>query len=229
MQERDRIFRFTAHELKSPLTTLRSMLAVINKMYSKTMQPEAGEIIIRAEKRADQVLFMVKDMIDITQYKQGIKKKVCEIVDFEKWLIETVNLQKDYAVNSNVNLSIKPINKKSRICIDIPSLEKVIENLVNNAIRYSPSGAVVTVEPFVKKGTFVIKVRDTGIGIPEEDLNKIFEEFYRGNNAKQMERLGTGLGLSLVKQIIEQFGGKISVESKLGEGSVFTIEMPFLQ
>jgi signal transduction histidine kinase len=105
-------------------------------------------------------------------------------------------------------------------------MEKVLSNLISNSIRYSPGGATITIIPFYKQTTYGFSVSDTGIGISKEDLNKIFDEFYRSKNARDMERLGTGLGLSLVKQIVEQCGGKISVESEPGKGSTFTVEMP---
>ena len=110
--------------------------------------------------------------------------------------------------------------------LDTPAIEKVLANLINNAIRYSPPNSQVTVTPFVKRNVFGFAVQDAGIGISKEDQTKIFEEFYRGKNARELERLGSGLGLPLVKQIVEQYQGNIFVESELGEGSTFTIELP---
>lgn len=226
--ERDKMFRFTAHELKSPLTTLRSLLSAINSLYSEGKKEEVMDMIKRAERRADQVLFMVKDMIDITQYKQGKKKKVCEIVEYENWIRKVIGRLKDYANTKGINIYLKPMTTEKMVCIDIPSFEKVIENLVSNAIKYNKPGGEVNVEPFVKDNSYGVIVQDTGIGIPEDELSEIFKEFYRSKEARKKELLGTGLGLTLVKQIVDQFGGKITVESEVGKGSIFTIEMPFI-
>jgi two-component system phosphate regulon sensor histidine kinase PhoR len=120
------------------------------------------------------------------------------------------------------------MTSKKMVCIDIPSFEKVIENLVSNAIKYNKPGGEVSVEPFVRDNFYGITVRDTGMGIPEDELSEIFKEFYRSKEARKREQLGTGLGLTLVKQIVDQFGGKVTVESKVGKGSIFTVELPFI-
>lgn len=226
IKERDKIFRFTAHELKSPLTTLRSMLAVIEEIYSEKLDDEVAEMLSRAVVRTDQVLLMVKDMIDVTQYRHGVSKQVLEDVDFNEWIEKTVRQFKPTAVRKDITIIIKKPVPNVSISMDVPGMEKVLSNLISNSIRYSPEGATVTIIPFYKQSTYGFSVSDTGIGISKEDLNKIFDEFYRSKNARDMERLGTGLGLSLVKQIVEQCGGKISVESEPGKGSTFTVEMP---
>lgn len=226
--ERDKMFRFTAHELKSPLTTLRSLLSAIDSLYSEATGEEIRDMIKRAGKRADQVLFMVKDMIDITQYRQGKKKKICEIVEYENWIAKVIDRLKDYANTKKASIHLKSMTSKKMVCIDIPSFEKVIENLVSNAIKYNKPGGEVSVEPFVRDNFYGITVRDTGMGIPEDELSEIFKEFYRSKEARKREQLGTGLGLTLVKQIVDQFGGKVTVESKVGKGSIFTVELPFI-
>jgi two-component system phosphate regulon sensor histidine kinase PhoR len=105
-------------------------------------------------------------------------------------------------------------------------MEKVLRNLVNNAIRYTPSGGHVWVRPFIRRNQFGFSIKDTGIGIAQEDLEKIFNEFYRTGRAKSMERIGTGLGLNLVKEIVTRNGGEIKMQSVPDEGSTFIIVMP---
>jgi len=226
MLERDKMFRFTAHELKSPLTTLRSMLSVIEELYADQMPDEARDMISRAVSRNDQVLLMVKDMIEIAQYKHGTPDQEIKDVDFEEMLSKMIEPQRVYARDKKIDLSIQSLPKPFIMRMDLRSLERVVVNLVHNAIRYSPEGARVTVRPFVSANHFGFAVEDTGIGIAREDLAKIFEEFYRSKNAKHKEKLGTGLGLCLVKQIVEQLRGTIDVDSELGKGSVFTVKLP---
>lgn len=226
IKERDKIFRFTAHELKSPLTTLRSMLAVIEEVYSEKMDPEIAGMIRRAVVRTDQVLDMVKDMIDVTHYRHGATDAVIEKIHLNSWVEKIVNQLRDYAKRKAIVIQVDKIDSNPTIEFDGRALEKVLINLTNNAIRYSPEGASVRITPFVKRSRFGFAVSDTGIGIAEADLPKIFDEFYRSKNAREMERLGTGLGLSLIKQIVEQYNGKIYVESELGKGSTFTVEIP---
>ncbi len=227
--ERDKIFRFTAHELKSPLTTLRSMLAVIEEVYGETLQPAIKDMVERAVRRTDQVLLMVKDMIEVTQYKQGIARQMIMRVNYRDWLSKVIEQQKPLADNKKITLSLAPLNPDLTVEMDTIAMEKVLSNLINNAIRYSLAGATVSVNAFVKQKIFGFAVSDTGIGIAPDDLLKIFDEFYRGANAREIESLGTGLGLSLVKQIVEQNGGRIYVESQLGVGSTFTVELPLVE
>ncbi|MFH1213960.1 MAG: HAMP domain-containing sensor histidine kinase, partial [Candidatus Neomarinimicrobiota bacterium] len=226
--ERDKMFRFTAHELKSPLTTLRSMLAVIDEVYADNLQPDLKEMVGRAVRRTDQVLLMVKEMIEVTQYRYGLTECKLQSVEFGEWIAKVVEQQQIYADNEKVILTIKSLPQETLVYMDAVSLEKVLSNLINNAIRYSPAGADVNIQPFVKQQCFGFSVSDTGIGIAEGDLTKIFDEFYRSPNAREMESLGTGLGLCLVKQIVDQYNGRIFVESQLGQGSTFTVEMPYI-
>ncbi len=230
MLERDKMFQFTAHELKAPLTTLRSVLGVIKMLYSQEeQQPKITEMLGRAERRSDQILHMVKDMIDITHYKHGKKKIQAETVDFNKWIQEKVESLKDYATKENIELVIKKLQESPEVSFDTVGLEKVVINLINNAIRYNEKGGKITVIPFVNENRFGFKVKDDGIGIAPEDQDKIFNDFYRGKNARQKEQIGTGLGLSLVKQIVAQAGGQIDVQSELQVGSEFRVKLPLGQ
>ena len=224
--ERDRMFRFTAHELKSPLTTLRSMLAVIDEVYTDSLQPSVREMLGRAVRRTDQLLMMVKEMIEVTQYKHGLAEYHEQTVDFRDWICQIISQQQAYADEKKINLQVLPLEPTFTISMDTTGLEKVLSNLVNNALRYSPTGARVTVKPFVGTASFGFEVSDTGIGIAAEDIPKIFEEFFRSANAREMESLGTGLGLCLVKQIVEKLGGQINVASQIGQGTTFTVVLP---
>jgi len=226
ISDRDRIFRFTAHELKSPLTTLRSMLAVIEEVYSAKLEPEVKDMVERAVRRTDQVLLMVKDMIDVTQYRQGISQKMIEQKDLADWVHMIVEQQRAYAEGKKIELVFDSNISEFEIPIDCTAMEKVLANLVNNAIRYTPREGKVIVRSFVRNDVYGFSVSDNGIGISQNELEKIFEEFFRGKNAREMENLGTGLGLCLVKQIVEQYGGQIIVTSELGKGSIFTVEFP---
>jgi two-component system phosphate regulon sensor histidine kinase PhoR len=105
-------------------------------------------------------------------------------------------------------------------------LERVFMNLVSNAVKYTPAGGSVAVRAWSENDQIKIEVSDTGIGIPEEALPRIFNEFYRAKNAKAMEMEGTGLGLAIAKDVIEQHGGRISVESAEAKGSTFYVTLP---
>jgi two-component system phosphate regulon sensor histidine kinase PhoR len=105
-------------------------------------------------------------------------------------------------------------------------LERVFMNLVSNAVKYTPAGGSVAVRAWSENGQVKVEVSDTGIGIPEEALPRIFEEFYRAKNAKAVEMEGTGLGLAIAKDVVEQHEGQILVESTVGRGSTFYVILP---
>jgi two-component system phosphate regulon sensor histidine kinase PhoR len=105
-------------------------------------------------------------------------------------------------------------------------MNKVVLNLVSNAIRYTPEKGSVTVRAFKSSARYGFTVKDTGIGIPPEDRDKVFQEFYRSKEAKKMEKIGTGMGLSMVKEIVEKNGGEIILESEVGKGSTFIVKFP---
>jgi signal transduction histidine kinase len=106
------------------------------------------------------------------------------------------------------------------------SINEMISNLLLNAVKYTPEGKSVHLEAHSKDDCVQIEISDTGIGIPENELGNIFEEFFRASNAKKREKDGTGLGLSIVKQIIDRHGGSISVQSQEGQGTKFTVILP---
>jgi len=112
---------------------------------------------------------------------------------------------------------------------DPAGLQQLVGNLVSNGIRYTPRGGRVTIRLLDTEGKLRIEVADTGIGIPAEDLHRVFDEFYRSANAREHTGDGTGLGLSIVKAVVEQHGGTVSVESTVGQGTTFTVELPVKQ
>ncbi|MCX6151280.1 MAG: HAMP domain-containing sensor histidine kinase [Ignavibacteriales bacterium] len=226
IEQRSKTFRFAAHEIKAPLTAIKSTLEVVKDLYKNDLKPEVFDLVQRAERRSDQVLGMVKEMIMITQYNLLTEKPVLEKVNMEEWMWQLVIQQQSSALAKGIKLFVISSGKLKEVEIDKVGMEKVLDNLLSNAIRYTPCGGAVNVEPFMKKHSFGFSISDTGIGIEEKDLEHIFDEFYRTKEAKQMEQIGTGLGLNLVKEIIKKNDGTISVTSIVGKGSTFKIELP---
>ncbi|MCJ7553515.1 MAG: ATP-binding protein [Ignavibacteriaceae bacterium] len=226
IKDRSRTFRFAAHELKSPLIAIQSTLEVVKSLFSEDLRKEVKDMVLKAEKRSSQVIDMIKEMITVTQYNLGMEKPVFENVDFDEWLFGIVSHHKVYANKKNLELVYNHLSFSLNINIDVNGYEKVVSNLVSNGLRYTPSGGKVIVEPFVSDYSYGLVVKDTGIGIPKEDMEKIFEEFYRSKNAREAEQIGTGLGLNLVKEIVYLYEGEISVKSEIGKGSEFKVEFP---
>lgn len=226
MNERAEIFRYASHELKSPITTVQSTLAVVNSTLKEQLTPQVRDMVVRAESRSSQLLDMVNEMIEITKYQQGIKVHDYQCVQFCAWLRRIAETQQSYAIQKNISLEVASLAREIAICFDRNEMDKVVINLVSNALRYTPSGGRVSVEPFQDSTHYGFIVSDTGIGIAQEDQKKIFNEFYRTPEARKMEKSGTGLGLNLVREIVEKHGGTIAVVSVPGRGSQFTVKLP---
>jgi len=224
IKDRSRTFRFAAHELKSPMIAIQSTLDVVKSLFSDDLRPEVKDMVFKAERRTSQVIDMIKEMIAVTQYNLGMEKPVIQKVDLDEWLWSNVSHHKEYANKKNIELIYNHPPFPVMIIIDTNGFEKVVSNLVSNALRYTLPGGKVIIEIFVSDFSYGFLVKDNGIGIPKEDMEKIFEEFYRSKNAREAEQIGTGLGLNLVKEIVEHYGGEISVTSELGKGSEFKVE-----
>ncbi|MGE5400187.1 MAG: sensor histidine kinase [Ignavibacteriales bacterium] len=229
IEDRNKAYRFAAHEMKAPLTAIKSTLDVAIDLYGNTLNSEIKEMLSRAEIRSAQVLNMIKELIIITQYNLGVEEIRREYIEFVSWLKENVELQRPYARLKSINLQFVNISKHREVEIDKSGMERVINNLLNNALRYTLSGGSVTVEPFLKIDSFGFSVTDTGIGIEEDEMAKIFNEFYRSKQARQIEKFGTGLGLNIVNEIVKQNGGTVRVHSIPGVGSTFTVSIPYQQ
>ena len=228
IEERNKAFRFAAHELKSPVIAVKSTLDVVTSMYKNELKPEILQLITKAERRSEQIMSTIKEIISITQINLGIDKPVIETVEFGEWIESVTNMHQAYAEDKNIIYTILPLQNEHYIDIDKQGMEKVLSNLIANAICYTPVGGTVTVKPVIKHNKFGFIVKDSGIGIEKEELDKIFNEFYRSKRAKEMEQIGTGLGLNLVKEIIRINNGQIKVESTPGIGSIFSVEVPLI-
>lgn len=228
LKERSKAFRFAAHELKSPVVAIQSTLEVAKSLFGGELRTEVFEMISKAERRSSQLIDIIKEMISVTQYNLGIEKKISKKVEWNDWLESNVNTHKALALRKNIELKLIKTKKLSTV-IDSVGFEKIVNNLVGNSIRYTNSGGTVVVTSAIDNLYYGFSVKDNGIGIPNEDIEKIFEEFYRSKNARDTEQIGTGLGLNLVKEIVQASNGFITVESKLNEGSEFTVYFPRVQ
>jgi two-component system sensor histidine kinase/response regulator len=212
-----------AHELRAPISALLSFLRTMRKGYVSAEQQE--EILDRSIDRADELLDLVNDLLSLADARQTIPSadpgpvEVAAALEKVAGLFRSQAEEKRIAFNSDLEAtpSIRGYNDQ---------IEQVWMNLISNAIKYTPEGGVVKVGLEVKDGWAIGYVEDTGIGIELEHQEKIFEDFYRTPQAKAFSRLGTGLGLTLVKQIVESHGGHIELRSNPGKGSRFTFWLP---
>jgi len=218
-------FRFASHEMKAPIATIQSTLMVVEDVLGEQVDERVHDMLDRAIKRTAEVIEMLKDLADLT-YGNFQENQHFEALDLKLILSELVSNNKPDSQRKNQTLTL---DLPLRECIywgDVIALKKVFLNLITNAIRYTPDGGTVNVSLANHDEYYTIDVVDTGVGIPEDEQVNIFKEFYRTNSARAQVSDGTGLGLAIVLRMIELHEGSITVNSKEGEGSRFTVTLP---
>jgi two-component system sensor histidine kinase/response regulator len=212
-----------AHELRAPVSALLSFLRTMRKGY---VSPEKqDEILDRSIDRAEELLALVNDLLSLAAARQLSSTAEPEPIDVCAILEEIALLLKSQADEKNISLELE-LNNKPTLRGHPDQIGQLWMNLISNAIKYTPEEGTVRIKVETENGWVVGSVEDTGIGIEPELMAKIFEDFYRTPRAKTFNRLGTGLGLTLVKQIVDRHGGRIEVQSAPGEGSRFTFRIP---
>lgn len=214
------------HELKAPIGALQSLLSVVSMDISTVSDEKKAELLSRAQNRITMMKELVNDLLNLSRIDQRSFALDLEILQWEDIINETLEELGTYSRKKGIPVKIHIEGSLPEIRADKEALQEITRNLIHNGIKYSFSGEVnVTMKP--EPDRIVMTVQDSGIGISEENLPEVFREFYRTPNAKAFEE-GSGLGLSLVKRLIEKHGGSISVESQLNKGTTFTIIFPIL-
>lgn len=217
---RKRLTGDISHELKTPLTNIQSHLeAMIDGIWEPT-----EERLISVKEEAERLSSLVSDMQKLNKYDEAsikLKKDNVNISDIICFVIfQFSNLAK------SKNIKIEYEKKNINLYCDKDKITQALVNILSNAIRYSNEGSTIFIEEKLKDNKVIISIEDQGIGISEEDLKYVFERFYRADKSRTRATGGTGIGLTIVKSIVSSHGGEVKLESKLGEGSKFTIILP---
>jgi signal transduction histidine kinase len=210
-----------SHDLRTPLTRLRGTAEMA--LASAPDLDRYREALADCVEESDRVLVMLNTLMDISEAESGTLKLHREPVALADVVARAVELYRDVADAKHVTLALDPKDDVV-VTADRTRLEQVAANLIDNAVKYTPPGGRVDVEVRREGGAAVVRVRDTGQGIPANELPRIFDRLFRGD-ASRTER-GLGLGLSLVKAIVEAHGGTVEVASEPGRGSTFTVSLP---
>lgn len=216
-----RILADVSHELRSPLTAIRGNLDLLRRgAFEDDQERDASLAAIDSESARMQR--MVQDLLLLAQADAGVQIQK-QIVELDTLLLDVYRHARLTAGGVKVSLGSED---QAQVLGDPDRLKQLFTNLVDNAIKYTPSGGEVTLSLERDTQWVRVAVKDTGAGIPEQDLPKIFDRFYRIDKARSREDGGTGLGLSIVKWIVDAHDGCIDVKSELGKGSTFTVSLP---
>jgi two-component system, OmpR family, sensor histidine kinase SenX3 len=216
-----------SHELKTPATSLRLLAESLEETIDED-PVQARLFAAQLKKETQRLSRLITDLLDLTRLESEERVENPVPVDVRGVLMTVLARMRRVARKKNITLQWKRFGKAAQYIVrgDETQLTSMFTNLVDNAVQYTPPGGLVEVTGGFEGSEIVIQVSDTGIGIPEGKLPRIFERFYRVDKARSKETGGTGLGLSIVKHIAENHGGRVTVESTLGEGSTFTVYLP---
>ena len=217
-----------SHELRTPLTSVKSYLEALDE--GALSEPVAPDFIRVSLDETNRMMRMVTDLLHLSRIDNETSHLDVELINFTAFITFILNrfdkmksqdeekkyeLVRDYPINS------------VWIEIDTDKMTQVIDNILNNAIKYSPDGGKITVSMKTTDDQMILSISDQGLGIPKEDLPKIFDRFYRVDKARSRAQGGTGLGLAIAKEIVKQHKGFIWAKSEYGKGSTFTIVLPY--
>jgi two-component system, OmpR family, sensor histidine kinase SenX3 len=216
-----------SHELKTPATSLRLLAEGLEETIDED-PVQARLFAAQLKKETERLSHLITDLLDLAHLESEERVENPVPVDVRGVLMSVLVHMRRVARKKNITLQWKRFGKAAQYTVlgDETQLASMFTNLVDNAVKYTPPGGRVEVTGGCEGSELVIRVRDTGIGIPEGKLPRIFERFYRVDKARSKETGGTGLGLSIVKHTAENHGGRVTVESTLGEGSTFTVYLP---
>jgi len=225
-QIKSQFVSMVAHELKTPLSAVQGFLNILLDDSIVVDKEKEKDYLKRSVVRLNNLKELVNDLLDISRMELKTKQREIEEIHLHEILHNTVQLLELELKKKNISL-VSTIEKDlPLIKADQNEITRIFTNLLSNAIKYNKIGGKIIIDIFTKKNYISIRIKDTGIGMREEEQKKLFNEFYRIKNDLTRGISGTGLGLTIVKRIVDSYHGKIEVESIYGEGTTITVILP---
>jgi len=229
LEEKDRIkseyvLRVT-HDIKEHLSAIEGCIEPVTAEITGKLNDQQRDLLLRADQRAGKLMFFVKALLEITRIKLSSHIEM-SYFSLPKTIGNAMHFVDARAKDKGILISCEIEPEVDKIKGAQIYIEETIANILANSVKYTPRNGKINVLVKDKAVNVFIQIADTGIGIPENEISKVFQEFFRASNAKEVERTGTGLGLSIAKQVVERHNGRIWIESILGKGTVVNIELP---
>jgi two-component system phosphate regulon sensor histidine kinase PhoR len=222
-QARSDFLGYVSHELRTPIFTIQGYLETL--LNGAISDPKVNKVFLeKAMRHSNNLNTLLNDLIDISMIESGLMSLSYRYFNLYKFLKYVINEVKQFENSKNIDIIIGEFDKEISVYGDKDKLKQVMINLLSNAFKYTNEGNVEVIV-LDKNKTVTIKVKDTGIGIPQDELNRIFERFYRTDRERTSIIPGTGLGLAIVKHIIEAHDSIVSVKSEINTGSEFSFKL----
>ncbi|MEW6170608.1 MAG: two-component system histidine kinase PnpS [Candidatus Omnitrophota bacterium] len=214
-----------SHELRTPLTTIKGYAETLleGALNDKENSKDFINIIYHDSQRLSK---LIDDLLDLSKIESGKLDLVFLPINIKDVVKQALAILDNLAKEKNISMNVEIPKDLPKVLVDESRILQVILNLIDNAIKYTPIQGKIKIEASLDDKFVQVNISDTGIGIPEVDITRIFERFYRVDKARSRELGGTGLGLSIVKHIIQAHNGQVWVKSELGKGSVFSFTLP---
>jgi len=224
---KSRFFANISHELRTPLTLLLSPLESLMQRADSAFDTRTRDVFETMHANAMRLLKLINDLLDLIRLESGrmdIKNDPVNVADFLKGLASAV---KQVAVDKRITFETHVGAELDRILTDRDKVEKIVLNLLFNALKFTPAEGRVELRAEKQDDNFVLTVTDTGVGISEKNLPFVFDRFWQADNSSKRKFHGVGIGLALVKELVEMTRGSVTVKSEEGKGTVFTVKLPF--
>jgi signal transduction histidine kinase len=218
----------SAHQLRTPLSAIKWTLKMFLDGDLGELTKEQREFLEKTYQSNERMINLINDLLNVTRIEEGrflYKPVLADIVPICQSVIDSY---KDEIEKRNLKFKFKKPKELPKVRVDIEKISLAIQNLLENAIRYNKFGGEIEMVLKEKEKEIEFSIKDTGIGIPKDQQNRVFTKFFRGSNAMKMETEGSGLGLFITKNIIEAHGGRIWFESEEGKGTTFYFTLPTL-
>ena len=218
----------SAHQLRTPTSAVKWSIQTLLDGDLGEMTNEQKEMLEKTYKTNERMIKLINDFLNVAKIEEGkyiSKTALADVID--DIVLPVIDLYEGEIEKKKLKFTFKkPERELPRVMVDLEKIRIALKNLLDNAVKYTPSGGELAVIVKSERGEIEIQVKDTGLGIPENQQSKIFKKFFRGSSAMKMETEGTGFGLFIVKNIIEAHGGRIWFESEEKKGSTFHFAIP---
>lgn len=225
-EQKNQLLGMAAHDLRNPLGVIMSYAKFLDRMAGAKLDDKERQFVTQIEKSSQFMLRLLEDLLDVSQIESGKLLLAVAPLDLTVAVASNVELNRVLAAAKNIAIELQRSAEPLWVDADPTKIEQVLNNLISNAVKYSHPGTTVRVTLEADAGEVTVRVRDQGQGIPEAEIGKLFQAFSKTTVKSTGGEKSTGLGLAITRRIVEGHGGRIGVESRVGDGSCFSFTLP---